>query len=232
MIRFSLLGVRVTIAPTLWLTLALLGGVFGAVNVQHLLAVALFIIAGFFCLLSHEMGHALVGRRLGGGEPEVCLAWLGGDCTNETARLTRMQGVLMTLAGPLASLALGALTVLLLGLYVGNLAVGLQLSLHFVLGVVPDGAWALGSPAAMLFFASLVQVCFWWSVLNLIPVFPLDGGQILHGLIDSPRRMHGISFAIACILTALFCVLGLWLMAILMLLLAGLNHRCRRQAPY
>lgn len=232
MIRFSLFGVRVSIHPSLWLTLAVLGGVFGTASMQHLFGVALFIIAGFLCLLSHEMGHALTGRLLGGGEPEIYLAWLGGDCNNPDTRLTRLQGVLMTLAGPLTSLLTGALGVLLLCAYVGDMRVGGFLALHFMLGQVPAGAWELGSPAALMFFAFLTEVCAWWSVLNLLPIFPLDGGQIMHGLIDSPRRMHGVSLAVACVLTVFFLVLGLWLMALLMVALACLNHRCRSHAPY
>ena len=99
MIRFTLFGVPVSIHPTLWLTLAVLGRIFAVTSMVDLICVLLFIISAFVVLLAHEMGHALVGRRLGGGQPSVYLAWLGGDCTNETARLTRWQGVMMTAAG-------------------------------------------------------------------------------------------------------------------------------------
>ena len=120
MIRFSLFGVPVSIHPTLWLTLAILGRAFLIVSLVDVVCVLLFIIAAFLVLLAHEMGHALVGRYLGGGQPSVYLAWLGGDCTNETARLTRLQGVVMTAAGPLSSLAVGGLAYVVLSLYVGG----------------------------------------------------------------------------------------------------------------
>lgn len=232
MIRFTLFGVPVSIHPSLWLTLAVLGGALGAGSMIHLLSVCLFVIAGFFCLLCHEMGHALVGRRFGGGEPRVYLAWLGGDCNNPRARMTRMQGVIMTAAGPLASLALGLLALGLLCVYVGNTATGLSLGMDFMFGIMPQEAADLGSPLALFFFLYLIEVSFWWSVLNLIPVFPLDGGQILNGLMRSPRQVHAISLAIACLLSLFFLVLGVWLMAILMVMLAVLNHNFRRQAPY
>ena len=112
MIRFTLFGVQVSIHPTLWLTLAILGRAYCVSSVVELMSALLFIVSAFVILLAHEMGHALVGRRLGGGYPCVYLAWLGGDCTNETARLTRMQGVVMTAAGPLASLAVGVIAYL------------------------------------------------------------------------------------------------------------------------
>lgn len=66
----------------------------------------------------------------------------------------------------------------------------------------------------------------------MLPVFPLDGGQIMHGLMDSPRRMHFLSLLFACLLTAGSIVMGLWLITALMVVLAFLNYRCCQQAPY
>lgn len=232
MIRFSLLGVPVGIHPTLWITLALLGGGFNIARVGDLLGVALFVVAGFICLLAHEMGHALVGRRLGGGHPEIHLAWLGGDCTNMDARLTRTQGIVMTAAGPLASLSVGLLATLLLGVYVGDLSVGGVLALNFMWGRLPMELLE-GYPAmAIYFFVFTIEISFWWTVLNLLPVFPLDGGQIMQGLMRSPRLMHTISFSAALVLTLFFLVLGAWLMCFLMGVLAVFNYRMLRQCPY
>lgn len=232
MIRFSLFGVPVSIHPTLWLTLAILGGAIGITCMAEFLSVALFIIAAFICLLVHEMGHALVGRRLGGGHPQVYLAWLGGDCSNEDARLTRLQGVVMTAAGPLATVLLAVVATLVLGLYLGDMSLALSLASYFVVGKLPADALSLCPPMAMFFFFYVVEVACWWTVLNMLPIFPLDGGQIMHGLMKSPRRMHTISLAAACVLTAFFVVVGMWLMAVFMVLLACLNHRFRQQAPY
>lgn len=233
MIRFSLFGIPVSIHPSLWLTLAVLGGLLSTESMLHLLSVALFVIAGFFCLLCHEMGHALVWRFFGGGVPRIYLKWLGGACSNPRARMTRLQGVLMTAAGPLASLLLGVLAALGLCAYLGDWSQGVVYTLHFAFGMMPQGAdTSADSLLALYFFLYMIEVCLWWSMLNLIPVFPLDGGQIMDGLMHSPRQMHTISLAIACILTVLFCVLGQWLMVVFMVMLAVLNHHFRRQAPY
>ena len=232
MIRFSLFGVPVSVHPTLWVTLALLGGALGITGLADLMSVLLFILAGFVCLLMHEMGHALVGRRLGGGHPEVYLAWLGGDCSNEDARLTRMQGVIMTAAGPAASLLLALITVSVLCAYVGNVQLGLLIAINFCLGYMPLEVYEAFPHLPMIFFMYMIEVAVWWTILNLLPIFPLDGGQIMHGLMRSPRQMHAISLAVACVLCAVCLVSGLWLMAIFMVLLACLNHRCRSHAPY
>lgn len=232
MIRFSLFGVPVSVHPTLWVTLALLGGALGITGMMELMGVLLFILSGFVCLLMHEMGHALVGRFLGGGHPEVYLAWLGGDCSNEDARLTRMQGVIMTAAGPAASLLLALIAVCVLCVYVGNVQLGLLIAVNFSLGYMPLDVYENFPHLPMIFFMYMIEVGVWWTLLNLLPIFPLDGGQIMHGLMRSPRKMHAISLAVACVLCAFCLVSGLWLLAIFMVLLACLNHRCRSQAPY
>ena len=230
MIRFSLLGVQVSIHPTLWLTLAFLGRAFFVSSLVELMSALLFVIAAFVILLAHEMGHALVGRRLGGGQPSVYLAWLGGDCTNETARLTRMQGVVMTAAGPVASLGVGLVSYLLMSLYVGDFGLGTALAAGFALGVMPAEVLEAFPPLAMFFFFYLIEVSCWWTLLNLLPVFPLDGGQIMQGLMKSRQQMHAISLVVAVVLAVFFGCLGLWLLTIFLVLLAVLNHRLYKES--
>ncbi len=232
MIRFSLFGVAVSIHPTLWLTLAVLGGVLSSTGVQDLLSVSLFVVVGFICLLSHEMGHALVGRFFAGNRPDVHLAWLGGDCSHEGVNFTRMQGVLMTMAGPGASLLLGAVVVGVLCVYVGDVSLGLYLSRYFLFNVIPGEVLLDFEYMPMLFFCNMIAVSFWWTVLNLLPIFPLDGGQIMHGLMRSPKTMHGVSLYVAVTLCVVFSVLGLWIACLFMLALSVLNYRFRQQAPY
>ena len=229
MIRFTLFGVQVSIHPTLWLTLAFLGGAMWITSVVDVMCVALFIVSAFVVLLAHEMGHALVGRCLGGGEPCVFLAWMGGDCTNETARLTRVQGVVMTLAGPLSSLAIGFFAMVAMGCYIGNMGLAMAYAGRFALGhLVPEAV--LNHPAMPMFlFFFLIEVSCWWTVLNLLPIFPLDGGQIMQGLMKSRFQMHSISLAAAVVMAVAAAVLGLWLLMVFMVLLAVLNHRLRQE---
>jgi len=75
-------------------------------------------------------------------------------------------------------------------------------------------------------------VSFWWTVLNLLPIFPLDGGQIMHGLMRSPRLMHSVSLYVAVTLFVVFRTLGMWIACLFMLALSVLNYRFRMQAPY
>lgn len=226
MVRFSLFGVSVSIQPAVLLMLSILGWVFAAESAPLGLSVSLFAVVGFICLLSHEMGHAIVGRMLGGGTPRVVISWLGGDCCNADGVFTRMQGVIMTAAGPLCTLIEAGVALLLLCAVCGNMQDGLYLAQQAIYGNVPSAYLEVYSPAHLLFAAYMVQIGFWWTVLNLLPIFPLDGGQMMHGLMESPRRMHMISLFVASF-GIVFCVaLGFWFMVIFLGFLAYLNYRC------
>ncbi len=231
MIRFRLFGVSVSIHPSLWFTLALIG-LMTVSGVSLLPGVVLFTVAGFLCLFVHEMGHALLSRALGGGQPEIFMAWLGGDCCNEAAVLTRWRGVLMTAAGPLASLLLAVVAVLLLAFYVHGMEAGLYLALNFTVGYVPSEYVALFPSNGLAFFRYLIQISVWWSLLNLLPIFPLDGGQIMHGLMSSPRTMHVVSVTVAAMSMTAFVAMGAWFLVLLMGFLGYFNFRCLQQSPY
>ena len=105
----------------------------------------------FGSILVHELGHATVARAYRLGPIEIVLHGFGG-----LARFSRAprpaQGVWVTLAGPGAGLALGLLAVPLL----------------FVLD---------GQPREYAIY--FVYVNTFWSLFNLLPMFPLDGGQVL-----------------------------------------------------
>lgn len=233
MIRFTLFGVPVAIHPSLWVTLAFLGGLLSVHSLDGVYKVALFVIAGFLCLLVHEMGHALVGRKLGGGCPMVFLAWLGGGCVNEGAVFTRGHGILMTAAGPLFSLIPGLLALLFFTFYVGDWGQCLDLAGLILFGHQVDVVPCFQAPSMLLLFMQyLLQISFWWAVLNLIPVFPLDGGQIMSGLMESERLVHIISLVVALAFMILCFALGFWVLAILLGFLAHLNYKGIRQAEH
>ncbi len=231
MIRFRLFGVSVNIHPSLWFTLAVVG-LMTISGVSLLPGVVLFTVAGFLCLFVHEMGHALFSRALGGGQPEIFMAWLGGDCCNSRAVLTRWRGVAMTAAGPAASLLLALLSILLLSLYVRGFDSGICLTLNFLIGRIPSEYAALFPTYGLSFFKYLIQISVWWSLLNLLPIFPLDGGQMMHGLMSSPHTMHMVSVTVAAMSMAAFIAMGAWFLVLLMGFLCYFNFRCLQQSPF
>ena len=120
---------------------------------------AVLLVAGmavvFVSLLVHELGHALVSLAFG-YQPTVQLAWFGGlTRPNATTPIPWGRDLLLTAAGPLFGFLLA-------------IAAGFALH-HFGAGLSTPILYALA-------LASLVNL--WWSLFNLAPVGPLDGGRI------------------------------------------------------
>lgn len=201
MIKFNIFGVPVVILPWHWLGMAMIGGVFGAKSYDSLLLVVLFMVAGSFSLLAHELGHALSGRRMGGGYPHIVMEMFGGYCSNETARYrTRTDFAKMVFAGPGVNIVLLVISLLLMAVFGG-------LSYCVLALVSPYASYAQAVSevrmdlmtlqyAKMLFLLScFVWVNFWWTLFNLLPIYPLDGGQILGAFMSKPGNTHRISIA-------------------------------------
>jgi Zn-dependent protease len=109
-------------------------------------------------VLWHELGHALAMRRFG-FEPRIELVAMGGlTFWPEDARPSAGAAFLVSLAGPVAGLALGGVT-------------------WFVARA--GGEW---SSLAEIAFRQALWVNVGWSLVNLLPVIPFDGSALLdHG---------------------------------------------------
>lgn len=191
-----------------WIVLAIIGGGLGISDKDSLVQVLCFVVAGMLTLLAHEFGHALVGRKLGGGNATITIAGMGGITRHEFAPSSRLNYFITVLAGPLASLLLGITGGAILGLQLGQLETGIQLSLTMPVGTIsPEAAQVLLnssiSPTLFKLYAVLFLICFWWSVFNLLPILPLDGGRLLATLLNNNR--------IVCIIGLILCgILALW----------------------
>jgi membrane-associated protease RseP (regulator of RpoE activity) len=162
MIRFKLFGIPVQVQPWFWLSLVLIGGGVGANTKQELLLLALFVLAGFVSILVHELGHALAGRACG-AQSAVTLHAFGGFAEFSGAWFTRKQSFLVTAAGPGVQFLLGVLTWLLIR---GEFMPRSYMDYFLV-------------------YLSFISV--FWAVLNLLPVMPLDGGQMLNAMMGPAR---------------------------------------------
>jgi Zn-dependent protease len=99
----------------------------------------------------------------------------------------------------------------------------------FALGILPAEVVMTFPPLAIFFFFYLIQISCWWTALNLLPIFPLDGGQIMQGLMKSRMQMHLISMTVAVVMCLVSGVLGFWMLMVFMVLLAVLNHKFYRE---
>ena len=164
---FRLIGFEVRVDPS-WLVLAVL--------VTWTLAVGLFpqrypglaktvywlmgiIGAGglFFSILFHEFCHSLVARKFGLPMRGITLFIFGGVAEMDDEPPSPKAEFLMAAAGPLSSVALGAL--------------------FYVLALPMRGSPAAVSIYGVLSYLAIIN----WILagFNLVPAFPLDGGRVL-----------------------------------------------------
>jgi Zn-dependent protease len=156
-IQFSLGPIPVVIEPSFWIIGLLMG-----FSPEQPIRTLLWVFIVFFSVLVHELGHALVARRLG-ASAAIRLYSFGG-LTLPDRRLSRWGEVGMSLAGPFAGFLLGG----------GFLALTL---------VQPPS-----NELSVWFLRQLYWVNFGWGIINLFPVPPLDGGHVLMGVLGSERR--------------------------------------------
>lgn len=234
-ISFSLFGVPILIQPFAWLLLAFLGGAFRITEASELSAVLVFVVAGMISLIAHELGHALVGQRLMGGSPIIEISGMGGVTVNQNmSHPTRWGFFQMVFAGPIAGCIPALLMFMLLVLQMGDFNACLAFvrcsSFPFFV-TAPD--FELARQVASEFYdfstgqlslmyhvyTSFFMVGIWWTILNLLPIFPLDGGKLLGTLLNNFKlaSMIGLIFSALLILFAFYmesvynCILAAYL---------------------
>lgn len=170
-LQFRLFGIPVRVLPWFWLLAALLGGDLLRID-EGWKYLIVWMVVVFFSILVHEMGHALTAR-LFGYYPRVFLYHFGGLAMyTPDGQYTAGRSILITFAGPAAGLTLG------LGTMVGTVLLGVS---QVQLQPLVD--------ATLMF---LIEVNIFWSVLNLLPVYPLDGGQITRDVCTSMNPRQGM----------------------------------------
>ncbi len=170
MFKFTILGIPVTVQWWFFLLAAFLGGGLGAQTSEAVQRVLVFMAAAFLSILVHEFGHALTGRFFGARKVEIELHGLGGVARFPGASFSRGQSILVTAAGPGASIALAVL--------------------FFVIAMVvyrEGEATSFGASPLNYFLGTMMTINIFWSVFNLCPILPLDGGQILRDILGPAR---------------------------------------------
>jgi Zn-dependent protease len=174
-LRFKLFDTPIHVQPFFWLIALFVGwtwaeeaGFFGfkwaegsGGGVDMWLRVGLGAAIVLVGVLMHELGHAFAGRRFG-LVPKIELHGLGGATSWEgRGYLTPARHMWVSFAGPLVGIVIGALA----------------LAVLFVLAPPKDSliTFTLGAVAV---------VNLGWGVLNLIPILPLDGGNIVASLFE------------------------------------------------
>ncbi len=205
--------------------------VLGGLGMRSVAEIASWVFVVFVSVLVHELGHAMVGKSLG-GRPEIVLRGMGGVTFSQLrTRPTWGQLIWLSVAGPLAGLLPGIVGVAVL--IVRNPALGADAShlwRHAVnLSFAPD-------PIDRL-CATFAEMSVIWTVFNLMPVQPLDGGHVLEIALTAARKKPSavlaswISAGVAGSLAGLiFLGTSGWWMAGLFFLMMALSNVTRARA--
>ena len=124
---------------------------------------ALEYLALFAIVLLHEFGHALACRQVGGKANQIVLWPLGGVAY--VAPPPRPGATLWSIAaGPLVNVLLAPV-----------------LTLLAMLG--GSAGWGETMPNGYAFIVALCYINWGLLIFNMLPIYPLDGGQILQSLL-------------------------------------------------
>jgi stage IV sporulation protein FB len=192
-LRWRMFGTPVRVHPLFWLIALLLG--FDAYRPYGNGYLLMWVGCVFFSILLHEFGHVLMGR-LFGSHGYVVLYSLGGMAVGSNQLARRWQRILVSLAGPLAQLAF----------------IGVLFAILWWARPPVNVDWKL--PVALLLHM-LLFINVFWAVLNLLPIWPLDGGQVTReicvGAVGERGVYHslGISLVVSGILM-LHVIVALW----------------------
>lgn len=174
------------------------GAVFGLVALQM---TCLFLI-----ILLHEFGHCVACRAVGGDANEILMWPLGGLAFCRPPDHWKAHFVTAA-GGPLVNVAITALLAPVLGALSG-VWWGVALPNPFHLDLFPTAHSLL---LMALYLANWMSVTL--LLFNMLPIFPLDGGRLLHALVWS-RFGYSRAMRIA-VRTGYVGALGLILLALL-----------------
>lgn len=168
--------IPITISPAYWIFTSLLSLLLAQGNlVQTLLWMAII----FVSVLFHEFGHALTAL-LFGRHPRIELVAMGGLTYHDGDKLPFWKQFLITLDGPAFGLILGFTAVFLRPLSI------------------------FASPLAQTILLEISLVNIFWTLINLMPVLPLDGGQLLRIGLEKWLDFKGVRYTF--LISGLFAV--------------------------
>lgn len=151
MIEFNLGSIPVRIDPLFWV----LAGLIGWLSSYSLVGTLLWMIVIFYSVLFHELGHALTALYFG-HHPDITLQMSGGVTSRHGESLPLWKEFFIVFNGPAFGFAL--------------FLIAFQLS-QMLSGETPE--------AIRYMLGATMFVNLYWTLINLLPIQPLDGGKLL-----------------------------------------------------
>jgi stage IV sporulation protein FB len=222
-LHFRAFGVPVRVHPMFWFVSLLLG--LGGSGPAEPLQTVLWVAVVFVSILVHELGHAFLQTR-SGGHPRITLYSFGGLAYCDDCDRSPRSQILISLAGPVAGFLFAAAIVLLVRASGHRIAFLPAMPGRDVSALVDRGFDSFVEQPLLLISAffepftsrplnnlvgDLLQVNILWGVINLFPIYPLDGGRIARELFTLGNPRQGIiqSLWLSVGTAALFAAWGL-----------------------
>ena len=170
--HFSLFGIPIRVEPIFLVIATIFGFQYAEYSTSLVLA---WVGATFVSILVHELGHGLTLKAF--GQPSSIVLHGFGGYTAHRGRLPKGQSIAVSLAGSFTALAL------------------LWWPARQLQGTdwyFDQAIWLRGA----IYFTAFANL--WWSIANLLPIRPLDGGNVMAELfgLDAARKAS-IGFAAA-----------------------------------
>jgi Zn-dependent protease len=185
-LTFRLGKIPVRIQPSFFITTVILNFGLAQSDVRRLFTWLAIVLVS---VLVHELGHAFAGIAFG-LEPRIDLHGFGGTTSwAPGGRLSSAKRIVVSLAGPAMGFAAGCAV----------------LAWRTASRSLPSDT---DSSLAEFAYSNLLFVNFGWGILNLLPMLPLDGGNVLTHALDIAMPGRGerpariVSLIVAALATA------------------------------
>jgi stage IV sporulation protein FB len=197
--------IPIAIHPLFWLIAFFIGWMWTYNFTEAILCVVVILVSVIF----HEFGHALTAKCFG-QKARIELAAFGGFTYREGRKLKLWEEFLVVLNGPIAGF------LLFLAAYTVFQTVKIQ------------------NPVAVTLLKFTFAANLFWTIVNLVPVLPLDGGHLLSIILEAIFGFKGVKIAIvvgiaiAIAISIFFFIVGLYLVGALFLILTFESFRSLR----
>lgn len=209
--------------PWFWLTTLFMGAM-----QQDTGAALIWVAVCFVSILLHEIGHVVAFHAFGERAEVILYSWGGLAVPALGRRLGTFGQTVVSLAGPAAGFCLA-------GVVAGvAMFAGAQFQLVFHTLVIPSlTAWfpfadypdaSMSSYYWNVLLNDLLFVNIYWGLVNLLPVYPLDGGQAARALFvrRDPTRGRRRAIKVSAIVAVIVAVLGLITRSMYLVIMFGI----------
>jgi hypothetical protein len=177
---FRIFDIPVRVKFWFWVAILIVAGD------RQLIPMSIWVAVCFVSILVHELGH-VVAFRFFRERAEVLLYGWGGLAIPDRAVRGSLPGLVVALAGPVAGFCLAALS--LVAARASHFAI--QVQFHAFLPAI----FAVPRAGANLYWGVLLNdllwVNFYWGLVNLLPVYPLDGGCAAQAIFEQADPFGG-----------------------------------------